>query len=416
MSLSYFIFSLIVIFITGSHVDAVSDVIYVTPDQSIQEAIDSLGNNGGQIVVKSGTYNEFITFEKSGTQKNPIIVKAEGNVVINGNGKEGNGFDLNGQSNIIIDGFTITNIKGLWVAGILLSGGEENIQILNCDISNIKTTKMGSSGGGANGILLYGQSWTPISNVVIKNNHVYNCVINMSEAISVTGNAEYVSVVNNKVHDNGNIGIDFCGNFGYAPSPLLDQPRHCEAINNIIYNCNSSYATSYSLYADGVRDILFEGNIIYSSQGGIEIGAEEESSNYVGNIIVRNNLVYNCSENGIHVGGYDSGNNAKVEDVKIYNNTFVNNGEEIFLSKCKNVEFTKNIFLNTQNGEILYNEFDSSKTVNVTFRNNLYYTEEAEYYFNKKSYSQDQWKLFIEPSAIYGNPTLDLLMCKTTSN
>lgn len=385
-----------------------SQTVTVKQGQSIQSAINSL-NNGGTIIVESGTYNEFIKFNKSGTEQNPIVLKAQGEVIIDGQNKNGHLFDLNGQSYITIDGFILKNLKGNEVAGIYLGGGEQHIQILNNEMFNFNKSKSGSNGSCVNGIILFGESKTPISNVLIQGNHLHDMDLNWSEALSVTGNSEYVNVINNKVHDMTNIGIDFCGNFGYAPTTTLDQPRHCVAKGNIIYNCNSPYATSYGLYCDGAYDILFEDNVVYSCQGGIEVGAEEYvSSNYVGNITVHNNLIYGCKENGLHVGGYDSGNKAEVKDVKVYNNTLVNNGEELFLSKCNNVELYNNIFYNNKNNEILYNEFSSSKTKNVSFHDNIYYTKsDAEFYLQSKSYSQSSWSKFIEPTALFQDPKLD---------
>lgn len=385
-----------------------SQIVTVKQGESIQNAIDSL-NGGGTVIVQEGTYNEFITFNNSGTEANPVVVKAEGKVVIDGQNKDGHLFDLNGKSHITIDGFTLINLKGNEVAGIYLGGGEQHIKILNNEMYNFNKRKSGSSGSCVNGIILFGESKTPISNVLIEGNHLHDMDLNWSEALSVTGNAEYVDVINNKVHDMTNIGIDFCGNFGYAPSRALDQPRHCTARGNVIYNCNSPYATSYGLYCDGAYDILFEDNIVYNCQGGIEVGAEEYvSGNYVGSVIVRNNLIYGCSENGLHVGGYDSGNNAQVEDVKVYNNTLVNNGEELFLSKCDNVELHNNIFINNRNSEILYNEFTNLKTKNVKFHNNLYQTKsDAEFYYLKKSYTQSTWLKSVEPTALFQDAKLN---------
>ena len=385
-----------------------SQTVTVKQGESIQKAINSL-QGGGTVIVQAGTYNEFITFNNSGTESNPVVVKAEGKVVIDGQNKDGHLFDLNGQSYITIDGFTLINLKGNEVAGIYLGGGEQHIKILNNEMYNFNKSRSGSSGSCVNGIILFGESKTPISNVLIGGNHLHDMDLNWSEALSVTGNAEYVDVINNKVHDMTNIGIDFCGNFGYAPTNALDQPRHCTAKGNVFYNCNSPYATSYGLYCDGAYDILFEDNIVYNCQGGIEVGAEEYvSGNYVGGVIVRNNLIYGCSENGLHVGGYDSGNNAQVEDVKVYNNTLVNNGEELFLSKCNNVELYNNIFVNNNNSEILYNEFSNLKTKNVKFNNNLYQTKSgAEFYFQKKSYTQSTWLKSVELTALFQDAKLD---------
>lgn len=351
---------------------------------------------GDIIVVKGGTYNEQITMTKSGTASAYITIKAyPGETpILDGEGLD-TIVDFNGQDYINFEGFKVQNITGKqWSSGIYLGGGEKYINLRNLEITGIINPKPTSDNYGANPILLYGEKTESIEYVTIENCYVHDNVTGWCEAIAVSGNCENIQVLNNRVDNNGNIGIDFCGNFGYCSDSSLDQPRNCVARGNVISNCNSPYATSYGLYADGARDIVFENNIIYNSQGGIEIGAEEKTSNLVGNIVVKNNLVYGCSENGITVGGYETGL-GNVDNVEILHNTVVNNNCELTLSKCSNITIQDNIF---KGNNLMYSEMSSSYTKNIIFNNNVY--DGDGFMLANKSYNALNWKSSIDKNAI----------------
>ena len=362
----------------------------------------SVAKAGDVILVREGIYNEEISLSKSGTANAYITIRnyPGETPVLDGEGME-TIFNFNGQDYINFEGFKIQNIKNKqWAAGVYLGGGEKNINIRNLEITGIINPKPTSENYGANPLILYGEKSESIANVVIENCYVHDNVTGWCEAISVAGNCENIQVLNNRVDNNGNIGIDFCGNFGYAPSN--DQPRNCVARGNVISNCNSPYATSYGLYADGAYDILFENNVIYNSQGGIEIGAEEKTSNKVGDIIVRNNLVYGCSENGITVGGYETGL-GNVDNVLISHNTVVNNNCELTLSKCSNITIQDNIF--KANGVLLYSEMSSSYTKNIIFNNNAY--DGDGFMLANKSYTASSWKSSVDKNAMIQSVKLD---------
>ena len=364
---------------------------YTTISDAIKNA-----KAGDIIVVREGTYNEQITMTKSGTADNYITIKNYPNEtpILDGEGLD-TIVDFNGQDYINFEGFKIQNITNQqWASGIYLGGGEKYINLRNLEVTGIINPKPTSSNYGANPILLYGEKTDSIANVTIENCYVHDNVTGWCEAIAISGNCENINVLNNRVDNNGNIGIDFCGNFGYCSNSSLDQPRNCVARGNVISNCNSPYATSYGLYADGARDILFENNVIYNSQGGIEIGAEEKTNNKVGNITVKNNLIYGCSENGITIGGYetDLGN---VDNVLISHNTVVNNNCELTLSKCSNITIQDNIF---KGNNLMYSEMSSSYTKNIIFNNNVY--DGSNFMLANKSYSSSNWKSDIDKNAI----------------
>lgn len=357
-----------------------------SPWRTIQKACNSLAP-GNTVLVRGGTYNERIKVNVSGSKTDGYItIKNYPNEkpIIDGSNLKGTGIlNLNGQSYVHIEGFEMKNVKETWAYGIYMSNGESFIKIVNNDINNIHCTDPKSSNNGANGIVLFGDdSKRSINNILIQGNYVHDLTTGWNEAISVASNCEYVDIIENRVDNTGNIGIDIVGNFGYCKDPSLDQPRYCNAIGNIISNANSPNATSYGLYTDGARDVLFDRNIIFDSQGGIEVGAEERVPRYPAqNITVTNNLVFNNSKHGITIGGYNT-SVGTVKNVKLYNNTTINNGgslgKELNISVVDGLDIRNNIFFKNTAGTLINNSFDSNYTKNLTFKNNIYYSQANE--------------------------------------
>lgn len=369
-----------------------------SPFKTIQKALNTV-NPGETIYLREGTYIGLNTFISSGSEGNYITLRnypGEHPVLTMTSGSDGAIISLEGQDYIKIEGLEIGNFSSTTAYGILLNADENHIIIRNNNIHDLKTTKPGENENGeANAILCYGEGKTrelSINNICIAENNVYNNTTGWCESVSVTGNAEYVNIINNTVHDNTNIGIDFYGNAGYCSVKELDQPRYCVAAGNTIYNSICSYAECAGLYVDGARDVILENNTIYGSMYGIEIGSEELQADYpVKNIIARNNLVYNNSAGGIRVGGYDKKKTGYVIDTKIYNNTLVNNGSgdggwngEFCFVKCNNIDVRNNlVYKDNKEYPMIGGDLAAEYVLNVSFNNNMFYNPlgEDEIYF-----------------------------------
>ena len=188
------------------------------PFATVQKALDTV-KAGQTIYVRGGTYNALNSFKTSGSEGKYITLRNYPNetpFLTCTTGTNGAILLLNGCNYIKIYGLEIGGHSAEQAYGILINDCENHIIISNNHIHNLLTTKPGENENGeANGILLFGEGKTDetsINNICIENNNIHNNTTGWSETLSTSGNCKYVNVINNTVHDNTNIGIDFYGN------------------------------------------------------------------------------------------------------------------------------------------------------------------------------------------------------------
>ena len=394
-----------------------------SPYETVYYAI-SKAKAGQTIYVRGGTYNQNIVITKSGTEGNYITIRNYPNekpVFDHTNYATDGGaiIELSKVNYIHIQGLKLCNkdLKSNSGYGILMRQGN-HIIIKDVEISNINVPDPTSSKVGANAIILYGNNASvPISNVLIDNCYVHDCQTGWNEAVTVNGNSEYVNVINSRIENIGNIGLDFAGHFNACKDSSLDQARYCVAVGNVVSKCVSPNATSYGLYNDGGRDNTFDRNVVYECSGGIEIGSEEGAkySNYpVKNVVVKNNLIYNNTQAGLSVGGYDNDATGIVYNTKIYNNTLVNNGnsdggKELGINKTSGTDIRNNIFYKDNDLELVRVRFTEDLARDLTFKNNCYYSTRTASNFKVIRYGEtfrgfDNWKTASGETGIYENP------------
>ena len=340
---------------------------YTAPWLTIQHAASAV-SAGATVYVEAGVYNESITFPASGTPSNYITFASYPGqtAVIDGtgvtccrNGTQGL-INIVNQSYLTVSGFEIRNYTTSSAAGtpagIWVTGSGTGVNLLNNLVHNITTTSEAS--GNAFGIAVYGTSSTPITNLTISGNQVYDLKTGQSESVTVDGNVTYFSVTNNVVHDNDNIGIDLIGFEGVGPAGH-DQAMYGEVSGNTVYNIsainNPGEGNSYDadgLYCDGCAYVTFELNTVYNCDLDMEAASEHKGhdSSYV---TIRDNLFCNANTVGISIGGY-SKNAGGSDHVVIVNNTFYNN--------------------NTQNqGAEFQIQYNSPASAGNIFENNIVY-------------------------------------------
>jgi hypothetical protein len=344
------------------------------PWATIQHAADTV-KAGATVYVFGGVYHESVNFPKSGTAAAPINFQnyPGETAVIDGTGVSccsSNGMGLINivnQSYITISGFEIRNYttsnENETPTGVWITGSGTGIRILKNRVHHITTTA--EENGNAFGISVYGTSKTPITELVISGNEVYDLKTGESESVNVDGNVTHFAITNNLVHDNDNIGIDAIGYEGVGPVGY-DEAMYGEISGNTIYNIsgitNPGEGNSYDadgLYCDGCAYVTVERNVIFQVDYGIETTAENQvcQSNgtewsggntglgtaakgkfpcYGRYVTVRNNIFYKANSCGNSIGGYapatgegghSNGGGSSYHDVFV-NNTLYDNGTQ----------------------------------------------------------------------------------------
>ena len=343
-----------------------------SPWLTIQHAANSV-SAGATVYVLGGVYNESVNFPASGTVSAPITFQSYPGqtAIIDGTGVSVNGAQgliniVGDRSYITINGFEIrhytTDSEDNVPTGVWITGSGTGIQILNNRVHGITTRA--EANGNAFGISVYGTSQTPITQLVISGNEVYDLRTGESESVNVDGNVTYFKITNNLVHDNDNIGIDAIGYEGVGPVGY-DEAMYGEISGNTIYNIsgitNPGEGYGYDadgLYCDGCAYVTIERNVIIQTDYGIETtsenqvcqanGTEWSGPNNTGTaargkfpcygryVTVRNNIFYNSNACGNSIGGYapatkngghSNGGGSSYHDVFV-NNTLYNNATQ----------------------------------------------------------------------------------------
>ena len=312
------------------------------PWRKVQKAADTAGP-GQTVCVRAGVYKERVKINVTGSASGgPVIFQSYPGetAVLDGTGLSvpsgwGPMVEIDNKSFITIQNFEIRNYrssaKDHVPIGIFVTGSGDHIELRGNRVHNIETLYKGSEGGDAHGIAVYGTAAPQaLTNIVIDNNQLYNLKLGSSESLVVNGNVDGWQITNNLVHDNNNIGIDAIGFEGNSPDPAYDQARNGLIRGNTVYNINSygnpAYGTDRSadcIYVDGGTKTVIERNVAHNCNIGIEL-ASEHAGKATSLITLRNNFVYNNTEMGIAIGGYDT-ERGSTQACVIANNTLYNN-------------------------------------------------------------------------------------------
>ncbi len=390
---------------------------------AIQEALNHVTAGDSILVKEKATpYYEKITFPVGGNADDgyvSLLAFPGEHPVLDGTGVANNPVSytddmvyIEDKSYVRLIGFEIRNVDTPEGSGVRVFGSGSYIEIRNNEIHEIRG---GGESGGAMGITIYGANDNiSLNNIIIDNNHIYDCDPAWSEALTLNGNVEQFEVTNNLIEDVNNIGIDFIGGEDWLSHKFARSGR---CAWNRVFRANSSYEDGYAagIYVDGGNDIVIENNTVSECDLGIEIGAEN-SGVITSGITVRNNIVYANDKTGIVFGGYDV-STGRVKNCDFTGNTCfqndalkVGNGE-LWIQYAEDNTIRNNIFYaNDQNLLLL----SSTGNINNLLDYNLWYTDSgsgsALFIWNGTSYTgfssyqsgtgQDEHSMFSNPDFI----------------
>ena len=197
----------------------------------------------------------------------------------------------------------------------------------NCDITSCMFNEI-----GGNAVFIDGNFVVPATteNINVRDCHIgyYGRIFNNAIGILLT-HAINCDLTNNEIHDGWYTGISVGWNWGYSDNPT----NNINVSNNLIYNIGNGWLSDMGgIYTLGIQpDTVISGNEIYNvgcdegayGYGGWGIYLDEGSSG----ILVKNNLVYDCSSQTFH--------QHYGEDNLVTNNIFAFGGEGQFIISKK---------------------------------------------------------------------------------
>jgi len=325
---------------------------------TIQAALDvAVAGDTIQVRQGAGPYFEKIVFPRSGSSGAGFIsleAYPGESPVIDGTGVPGaNMVLIESRSWVRIRGFEIrNNLNVNDGSGVRIVGAGAHVEVRDNRIHEIR-------GRHAMGITVYGTEATPISDLVIDGNQIYDCDPATSEAMAINGNVDGFAVTNNVVRDVNNIGIVMIGGETDIQPDPSKAARNGVCSGNRVERARSSYGGGFAggIYVDGGRDILVENNVVTESDLGIEIGAENPGQIVTG-VVVRNNLLFRNDKAGLVFGGYAVGT-GRVRDSELRNNTTFENdtlGEgygELWIQYAEDNAVRNNVFVASSAGLML---------------------------------------------------------------
>jgi cysteine-rich repeat protein len=393
--------------------------IHVPADQpTVQDGLN-VAQPGDTVLVAPGVYFEKVSFPRSGASGAPIVLKAATDprgpspVVLDGSGVAGQNLILiDSKSHVRVEGFVLRNNRtSTEASGIRVLGSGMGIEIAGNVIHEIR-------GKNAMGITVYGTETTPISDLLIENNEIFDCDPRPSEALTLNGNVANFTVRGNFVHDVNNIGMDFIGGESdIQPDPNL-VARNGLVQNNRVARAREGGPTGNGfaacIYVDGGRQIVIERNVVSECDLGIEIGAENAGVVATGNVI-RNNFIFANRTACIGFGGY-SATVGRANGNFFFNNTCYGNDRagggfgELWIQYAENNVVKNNLFAGTQN--VLLASWGGN--INNTLDYNLWHapagSAAAQFVWNGTIYAgfsayrsatgQDAASLFADPALV----------------
>ena len=303
------------VYVSPAGDDAADGLTPATAYRHVQHAID-VAPAGATIVVAAGRYRERLTVTAG-----HVTLRAAGPAVLDGRGvNDGTPILTITAGDVAVAGFEIVNYTARHGgSAVLVQGAADGVRLTGNTVHHTR-------GFQATAIGVYGTDpVTPITNLTIDGNTVYDCRPADSETITLNGNVTKFAVTNNTVRDTNNIGIDFIGGEGTSPDPATDAARDGTCAANHVSNAHARYGGGYAagIYVDGGRDIVLERNTVDGCDLGIEVGCEHAGRTTT-NVTVRDNLVTANRRAGIGVGGYAAAV-GRVADCTVVNNTLVGN-------------------------------------------------------------------------------------------
>jgi parallel beta-helix repeat protein len=315
---------------------------YVNPGESIQDAVDN-APSGATIVIKPGTYSEFVTISKT--------------IAIEGEDKATTILEWTGDPTVK-NGISIVETTGVDISNLTIRGYRCGVYVIDSQYINVTSSNLSYNDGG-----LY------VDYSGIEADNSTDCTFSGNDII---GN-EHGVILRNGSNENDVSNNSFTGNYWglYLNSSTLNEV-HDNQITGNGYGMSLQYSANYnSVYGNtitgnsvhGIHLYISSHNNIYgntiseNSQKGIlcdtscnynTFSDNEVSDNGNNGIMITTNCSYNTISGNLIMGNALwgialFGNN--VNNTNVYNNTIENNAIGIKLFQAPDTTIINNNFI-----------------------------------------------------------------------
>lgn len=336
------------------------------PWRTIQMAMTS-ASAGSTVNIRSGTYNERLTVNVSGTAGNYITFQPYGfSVPAGGCGgytgvacggeqvildhaylgivTDGIPFlQISGKSFIRIQGITFQNftareVNSIYNQGVRVDGSSSFVELAYDKFLNNRDT--GPHDGTS--ALVHIRVWGPANNVRFYGNEIANVVSNYSEALTAFGTTQHHFVAeNNWIHDTDAGAID-------AQGGAHDYTIRGNKLEYISKKRDGTFwygNPNVAIYNDGGNTGVIERNYVSDAGIGIEALAEPGQPS-AHDVTIRNNVVQRSNAAIVIGTWYSDVDGSSVYNLNVLNNTFYGNAAGVIIRPMDSatVAWKNNIF------------------------------------------------------------------------
>ncbi|PWQ94690.1 right-handed parallel beta-helix repeat-containing protein [Leucothrix arctica] len=365
------------------------------PWQTVHKALFSIpfGEDNATINIREGTYQiptaMYFDVSRGGADGKYFTVKSyEGETAVIDGGLLTTDFgamvSVSSGAYVRIEGLSFTNLTGP-KSGIYITGSSHHVALIDNKIFGMtwaddegEDESAPTPSDNLNPIAVIGNNaTTPLSDIIIRGNEMYDIVPGYSEGIKIVGNVTNFLVEDNEVRDIANIGIVAAGNYTWVLDDAgvlipadVNHARNGIIRNNVVSNAVSPIANSAGIYLDGAHNVLVEGNTSHSNSVGYSIGSEQPGT--AQDNTLKNNVAYDNSDAGLVVGTVHA--DATVVATLVEGNEFKNNyrkggyGGEVTIQQVDGLVIQQNSFESLTDVVIVA----SQPATNITMNNNTY--------------------------------------------
>lgn len=328
--------------------------VIVNPGSSIQNAINN-AQDGDEILIKTGTYNEIINIP----YRNNLKIHAysvNDKVIVNGNkstvGEWRGIFFIDHSNGIEISRLTIVNSNYFGILCYRSSG----CQLKYNYIENTQNS----------GIMVEYSTNSIVDNNTVS--HACNSVDFCHECVSIVSSSQ-ITVSNNHITDSGSPttggeGID-----------IKRGVRDIKVINNVVHDVQhvGIYVDAFDEFASNIE---VAGNIVHTVVDGAGIAVSGERTGLTEYIDIHNNVVNGATVAGILCPGYKDPTFpiGVSKDVNISYNTINNSLRGIWIgqwdTKLTNYNVSRNLLSNNVQGNIIWQH--RNQHTNIVVDNNYF--------------------------------------------